>query len=98
MKNNTNVGPLTCVLLSVAIVMLIMRYGKSFYSPIEIQPLNEESIFNTPYEMKCVPGPGPEASPYTVNLTPGGMCGIQKRVDQQASYKIKNGIGGSLLD
>ena len=47
--------------------------------------------------MDCVPGSGKEASPYTKSLTPGGLCGAQKLVGDHASYKIVEGIGGSLI-
>lgn len=55
------------------------------------------SIFDLPYGMECVPGPSPQTSPYTKDLTPGGVCGAQKYVDAAASYTITGGIGGSLI-
>tara|TARA_R110000803_G_scaffold59125_2_gene117534 strand:- start:113 stop:265 length:153 start_codon:yes stop_codon:yes gene_type:complete len=49
--------------------------------------------------LDCVPGPNETASPYTKDLTPGGLCGAQEFVVAQADgYEIVDGIGGSLLD
>ena len=103
MKNNNNIySSLTCILVSVAIVMLVLRFQKDFYTmkptPVEVESLNDESIFEVPYKLECVPGPQKTAGAYTRNLTPGGYCGMQKVVADKSDYKIVGGIGGSLLD
>jgi hypothetical protein len=43
-----------------------------------------------------VPG-APKGSAYTRNLTPGGTCGIQRRVADTSDYHIVGGIGGELV-
>lgn len=54
---------------------------------------NTDSIFDLPVKMKCTPG-YPEGSPYTVGLTPGGVCGAQALVAAQGGgYTITGGIG-----
>lgn len=54
-------------------------------------------MMKLPYQLQCVPGPQETASPYTKSLTPGGYCGIQEFVQNQANYTISGGIGESLL-
>ena len=65
-------------------------------SDLVIVPKNEQSIFDLPYNMDCVPG-GVNGSAYTKDLTPGGICGAQAMVQQQADYGISGGIGGPLM-
>jgi hypothetical protein len=60
--------------------------------------VKEGSIFDLPYKLSCVPGPQADASAYTLGLSPGGICGAQKFVADQADYTIDDGIGGSLLN
>lgn len=62
--------------------------------PITITTTNEGSIFDLPNKMECVPGPEPTTSPYTIGLTPGGLCGAQELVAAQGGgYTITGGIG-----
>jgi len=62
-------------------------------SPITIEASNTDDLFDLPIEMKCTPG-YPEGSPYTVGLTPGGLCGAQRLVAEQGGgYTITGGIG-----
>lgn len=57
-----------------------------------------KSIFDLPYKPECTPGL-PGGSYYSKDLTPGGVCGAQKFVnDVMHRYTIEDGIGGSLLD
>ena len=85
-------------------VMVIFRClcSKSKYTlspfPIMMDAKSTGSLFDLPNKMGCVPGPSKEASYYTKDLTPGGVCGAQELVDAQASYTITGGIGGSLMD
>jgi hypothetical protein len=96
-------------LISVVIIALVyfIFFKKSGYT---LSPMIESSDLtivgkdaepgdyqSLPYNLGCVPGPQADASPYTRSLTPGGYCGIQKFVSDQADYKISGGIGESLL-
>lgn len=57
-----------------------------------------KSINDLPYKAECTPGL-PGGSFYSKDLTPGGICGAQKFVnDVMHRYTIEDGIGGSLLD
>ena len=58
-----------------------------------------KSISDLKYDKKCTPGLSPDGSYYSKDLTPGGICGAQKFVnDVMHKYTIEGGIGGSLLD
>jgi len=65
--------------------------------PITIAAVSEESIFNLEHKLDCAPGHTSEGSTYTKSLTPGGVCGAEKLVADQAGYSIEDGIGGSLI-
>ncbi len=57
-----------------------------------------KSLSDLPYKQECTPGL-PGGSYYSKDLTPGGICGAQKFVnDVMHKYSIEDGIGGSLLD
>lgn len=93
----------TTALLLIITLFLFRRLGsKSGYvlspSPVSVGAKATGSLFDLPNKMECVPGPTEEASYYTKDLTPGGICGAQELVDAQASYTITGGIGGSLMD
>ena len=45
-------------------------------------------MFKLQCSADCIPGPSEQASPYTKDLSPCGMCGIQKFVADQANYKL----------
>ncbi len=93
---------MAAILVAVIIMMMFKPKKEESYrlrpSAVEIEEKGDESIFNLPNEMKCVPGPQPEASAYTKGLTPGGICGAQEAVAATAEYEIKDGIGGSLIE
>lgn len=97
-------SPFYMLLLFVIGAMLVVRFlgSRSSYSlspsPVAVSAKATGSIFDLPSKMECVPGPTKEASYYTKDLTPGGICGAQEFVDSQASYAITGGIGGSLMD
>jgi len=92
------------------LVVLVLMYFKCFMcmsrsgyklapEEIGVNPVVQGGDLNKlPYTMDCVPGPGKDASYYTRELTPGGFCGDQKFVRDSMSYKITDGIGGSLLE
>ena len=93
----------TAALLLIVTLFLFRHLGsKSKYvlspSPVSVGAKATGSLFDLPTKMECVPGPSKEASYYTKDLTPGGICGAQELVDAQASYTITGGIGGSLMD
>ena len=98
--NNTTRNTLIAIVVVIALIFLFQGMRRSGYmtgKDISINAKNTGSIFDSPYDLKCVPGPNKEASPYTKNLTPGGMCGVQEMVAAQANYELVDGIGGSLL-
>ena len=65
--------------------------------PIIIKAVSEKSLFDLEHRLECAPGHTSEGSPYTKSLTPGGLCGAQNLVSEQAGYEIEDGIGGSLI-
>jgi hypothetical protein len=85
-------------LIAVIFVLGIFRTTSKYQPrPIVIKALNEESIFNLEHRVECAPGHTSEGSTYTKSLTPGGVCGAEKLVSEQAGYEIEDGIGGSLI-
>lgn len=95
-KNQRNI--LIIVAVAVAVFVVCRQAKKSGYSPLKLSKEPACDINKLKYGMECVPGPQATASPYTKNLTPGGVCGIQECVRSQAEdYEIVDGIGGSLL-
>lgn len=97
MKFNRNT--ILVVISLVAILFLIKRVAISYYQPrsIEIEPVNEGSLFDLEYKLECAPGHTKEGSIYTKALTPGGLCKSEQFVRDQANYAIIGGIGGSLI-
>jgi|TARA_B100001758_G_scaffold26259_1_gene18345 hypothetical protein len=97
MKFNRNT--LLVILSVVAIGFLIRRTVLSCYQPrpIEIEPINEDSLHDLEHKLECTPGHTAEGSTYTKALTPGGLCKSEQLVRDQASYAIVDGIGGSLI-
>ena len=54
-------------------------------------------MFKNQPNLKCVPGPGPDAAYYT-DSTGGGLCGDQPYVQTLGhGYSISDGVGGGLL-
>ena len=89
----------TIVTLIVLIFVLGMLKNTSKYQPrpITIKAINEKSIFDLEHRIECAPGHTSEGSTYTKSLTPGGVCGSEQLVAEQAGYEIEDGIGGSLF-
>jgi hypothetical protein len=90
-------------LMSIAILLVIIfalsaNRNVSNYqpTPIIIKTVNEKSIFDLNSKIECTPG-YKDGSPYTLGLTPGGICGAQQLVSEHAGYAIEDGIGGSLI-
>jgi hypothetical protein len=90
---------MSIVALIVVIFLLAATKNTSRYQPrpIIIKAVSEESIFNLEHKLECAPGYTSEGSTYTKSLTPGGVCGAEKLVADQAGYSIEDGIGGSLI-
>ena len=85
-------------LIAVIFVLGIFKTTSKYQPrPIIIKAINENSLFGLEDRIECVPGHTSEGSPYTKSLTPGGLCGAQKLVSEQAGYEIEDGIGGSLI-
>jgi hypothetical protein len=97
MKFNRNI--ILIVLSVVAIGFLIRRTVLSCYQPrpVEIEAINEDSLFDLEHKLECAPGHTKEGSTYTKSLTPGGLCKSEQLVRDQANYAIVGGIGGSLI-
>jgi hypothetical protein len=88
------------LMLMTAIAILgFMNARSSKYQPrpITIKTVSEKSLFDLETDLECTPGSGKKDSPYTVGLTPGGLCDAQKLVGEHAGYEIADGIGGSLI-
>jgi len=106
MKHTENI--IYGVLISIIIILIIMklmnkRRRVDNYVPTlqpeeitisQVNPKGPQSIFDLPYKLECVPGPDPTTSTYTRGLTPGGVCGADQWVVNQANYTITGGIGG----
>lgn len=90
------------VVALILLLVLLVRPMTSYYQlnarPVTIEAKNTTHLTQLPKKLHCIPGPTPEASPYTVNLDPVGVCGIQETIAEQANYRLVGGIGGSLLD
>jgi hypothetical protein len=85
-------------LIAVIFVLGIFKTTSKYQPrPIIIKAINEKSLFDLEHRVECAPGHTSEGSPYTKSLTPGGLCGAQKLVSEQAGYEIEDGIGGSLI-
>jgi len=104
MPNLCRISPFYMLLLFVVCSALMVRFmgSRSSYSLspslVTVSSKATGSIFDLPSKLECVPGPTKDASYYTKDLTPGGICGAQEFVVSQASYTITGGIGGSLMD
>jgi len=86
--------------LMIAIVVLGVMNAKTINyqpRPITIKAISEKSLFDLKSDLECTAGSGKKDSPYSVGLTPGGLCGAQELVGEHAGYEIADGIGGSLI-
>tara|TARA_R110000787_G_C13281540_1_gene432579 strand:+ start:469 stop:786 length:318 start_codon:yes stop_codon:yes gene_type:complete len=87
----------TLMTLIFVLSMMTVKTAKYQPRPITITPVSEESLFDLKPDVECVAGGGKNGSPYSVGLTPGGLCGAQALVSAHAGYEIADGIGGSLI-
>ena len=98
--NRANRNALISIFTLIAVIFVLGIFKTtSRYQPrpIVIRAINEKSLFDLEHRVECAPGHTKEGSPYTKSLTPGGLCGAQKLVSEQAGYDIEDGIGGSLI-
>ena len=97
-RANRNAIFMIFVLLTLIFVLGMLKNTSNYQPrPITIAAISEESIFNLEHKLECAPGHTSEGSTYTKGLTPGGVCGAEKLVADQAGYSIEDGIGGSLI-
>ena len=98
--NRANRNALISIFTLVAVIFVLGIFkttSKYQPRPSVIKTVNDKSIFDLEDRIECVPGHTSEGSAYTKSLTPGGLCGAQKLVSEQAGYEIEDGIGGSLI-
>ena len=96
--NRTDRNALIIIFILMAIIFAlgVLRVSNYQPRPITIEAVSEKTIFDLDNTIECTPG-YKEGSPYTKSLTPGGLCGIQELVSDQAGYQISDGIGGTLI-
>jgi len=87
--NRTNRNALTTIAVVLVLIFVVMA-TRSYYEPMPlvIKTRNEGSIFDLPYDTKCVAGSDdPDASTYST-FRSGGICGAEKLIRDQADYEI----------
>ena len=97
--NRANRNAIMSIMVLIALIFVLgMLKNTSKYQPrpITIKAISEKSLFDLENKVECAAG-YPEGSVYSKALTPGGLCGAQKLVADQAAYEIEDGIGGSLI-
>jgi len=82
--NNTNKNALRAIVVIFVLLWVIQLLNpkKSYYSPVEIETVNEGSIFNLESKEECL-----GKSYYSDSR--GGVCGGQEMVNGQLNYKMK---------
>lgn len=96
--NKANRNAITSIFVLLAIIVALTATRSTYQPrPIVIKAISEESLFNLEHKIECAAGTPVGESPYSKSLTPGGVCGAQKLVDDQAGYAIEDGVGGSLI-
>ena len=79
--NATNKSTLKSIAIVFAIIYVLQFLRTSYYSPVDIETTNEESLFNLESKEECL------GEYYSDSR--GGVCGGQKLVVAQSSYKMK---------
>ena len=79
--NATNKSTLKSIAIVFAIICVLQFLRTSYYSPVDIETTNEESLFNLEFKEECL------GEYYSDSR--GGVCGGQKLVVAQSSYKMK---------
>jgi hypothetical protein len=100
--NRVNRNAITMIVVLLLIISALAAFKNGTVSkyqpkPITTKTVSDQSIFDLPVNVECTAGSGKKDSPYSKGLTPGGVCGAQKLVSDQAGYDITGGIGGSLI-
>jgi len=98
-RSDRNALMAIAVLMIAIVVLGVMNARTINYQPrpITIKAVSEKSLFDLKSDLECTAGSGKKDSPYSVGLTPGGLCGAQELVGEHAGYEIADGIGGSLI-
>jgi hypothetical protein len=81
--NKANRNALTTIAVVMVVLFAIMA-ARSYYEPMPlvIKAKNEDSFFDLPVRAECV-----DESTYSTQR-PGGVCGAEKLVREQADYEI----------
>lgn len=96
--NRADRNAIVSILVLMAIIAVLMSTRSNYQPrPISIDIKTDKSIFDLEHKLECAPGHTKEGSPYTKSLTPGGLCGAGRLVNDYAEYAIVDGIGGSLI-
>ena len=87
--NRANRNALTAI-AAVMIVLFVVMAARSYYEPMPlvIKSKNEGSFFDLPVQSKCVAGSGEQGESTYSTQRPGGVCGAEKFVREQADYEI----------
>ncbi len=87
--NKANRNALTTIGAVLFIVFVLMAV-RSYYEPMPlvIKAKNEGSFFDLPVRSECVAGSGEEGESTYSTQRPGGVCGAEKFVREQADYEI----------
>ena len=98
-RSDRNALMAIAVLMIAIVVLGVMNARTINYQPrpITLKAISEKSLFDLKCDLECTAGSGKKDSPYSVGLTPGGLCGAQELVGEHAGYEIADGIGGSLI-
>lgn len=92
-KNSSQILTLFVFGLVLFLVLSLMAPPQAKYmpgKPIKVSGPREGSLFDLPVGLDCVAGPSQTASPYSLGLTPGGICGAQEFVVNQSEYVIED--------
>lgn len=92
-KNSSQILTLLVFGIVLFLVMTLMMPKQAKYMPgksIKVSGPREGSLFDLPVGLDCVAGPSQTASPYSLGLTPGGICGAQEFVANQSEYVIED--------
>jgi hypothetical protein len=87
--NKTNRRALTSIAVLIVLVFIVMSVRSTYEPmPLVIKAKNEKNLFDLPYDLKCVAGSGVEGESTYSMRKPGGLCGAEKLVREQADYEI----------
>jgi hypothetical protein len=87
--NKTNRRALTSIAVLIVLVFIVMSVRSTYEPmPLVIKAKNEKNLFDLAYDLKCVAGSGVEGESTYSMRKPGGLCGAEKLVREQADYEI----------